>query len=169
MRFGVLAQETGVHRHELGLRRFEGRFRLETAKELRHAVRSAGDHRRAEVMRAGHDIGDDLGVGRIGHGRLEHTDHCGGAWTETNGLADDGRIAVERSRPVPVGEDGRARGLRAVVGGVQQAAKHGAKAHDLEERPANHARLHDPGLASKTNHGEVDRGEITERADGGDA
>ena len=33
------------------------------------------DHRRAQVMRAGHDVRDDLGVGRIRHRRLEHADH----------------------------------------------------------------------------------------------
>ena len=61
-------------------------------------------HRRAEVVRAGHDVRDDLRVGRIGHRRLEHADDRRGARTEPDRLADHGRIAVERRRPEPVGE-----------------------------------------------------------------
>ena len=78
-------------------------------------MRAAGDHRRAEVMRAGHDVRDDLGVGRIGDRRLEDADDRRGARTETDRLADDRRIAVERGGPEAVGEHGRARRLRAVV------------------------------------------------------
>ena len=52
---------------------------------------------------------------------------------------------------------------------VQQAAEHGAKAHHVEERPADDARFHHAGLAAETDHREVDGGEVAERADGGDA
>ena len=52
---------------------------------------------------------------------------------------------------------------------VQQAAEHGAKAHHVEERSADDARFHHARLAAETNHREVDRREVAERADGGDA
>ena len=42
-------------------------------------------------MRAGHDVRDDLGVGRIGHRRLEDADHRGVARAEPDRLADDRR------------------------------------------------------------------------------
>ena len=82
VRLGVLAHHGGVHRGQLGARRFERRPGRQAAEELRHPVRALGDHRRAEVMRAGHHVRDDLGVGRIRHRRLEDADHRGGARTE---------------------------------------------------------------------------------------
>ena len=98
----MLAHHGGVHRGQLGARRFERRAGREAAEELRHPVRAVGDHRRAEVMRAGHDVRDDLGVGRIGHRRLEDADDRRGARTEADGLADHRRIAVERRGPEAV-------------------------------------------------------------------
>src|SRR5437667_1366109 len=91
------------------------------------------------------------------------------ARTEADGLADDARVAVERGRPEPVGEDRRARRPGAIVLRVQQATEHGAQAHHVEERAADDARLHHAGLTAETNHREVDRREVTEGADGRDA
>jgi hypothetical protein len=131
----VLAHHGGVHRGQLGTRRVERHPGRQAAEELRHPMAPAGDHRRPEVMRAGDDVRDDLGVGRIGDRRLEHPDHGGGARTEADGLADDGRVALERGGPEPVGEDRRARRVGAIVAGVQQAAEHGMQAHELRTPP----------------------------------
>ena len=79
---------------ELGARVVDRRVRRQPAEELRHAMRAARHHRRAQVMRAGHDVGDDLGVGRIRHRRLEHADDRRGARAERDRLADHRRIAV---------------------------------------------------------------------------
>ena len=169
VRLGVLAHDGGVHRGQLGARRVERRPGRQAAEELRHPVGAAGDHRRPEVMRAGHHVRDDLGVGRIRDRWLEDADHGGGARTEADGLADHGRVAVERGGPEPVREDRRARRLGTIVVRVQQTAEHGAQAHHVEERPADDARFHHAGLAAETNHREVDRGEVAECADAGDA
>ena len=165
---GVLAQHAGVYRGQLGARRFERGPGRQAPEKLRHAVRAPGDHRRPEVMRARHHVRDDLGGGRIRHGRLEHADHGGGPRTEANRLADHGRVAVERDGPEAMREDRRAGRVGAVVACVQQATEHGAKAHHVEERAADHARLHDARLA-EAEHREVDRREISEGGDGRDA
>ena len=119
-------------------------------------------------MRARHHVRDDLGVRRIGDRWLEDADHRGGARTEADGLADHGRVAVERGRPEPVREDRRARRLGTIVLRVQQAAEHRAKAHHLEERPVDDARLDHAGLVAEANHREVHGRKIAESADGGD-
>ncbi len=138
-------------------------------EELRHPMGAAGHHRRTEVMRAGHHVRDDLGVGGIGDRWLEDTDHGGDARTEADGLADHGRVAVERGDPEPVREDRGARGSGPVVLGVQQTAEHRMKAHHLEERATDDASFHNAGLGAETNQREIDRGEIPEGADGRDA
>ena len=89
--------------------------RLQPPEQLRHAVRAPGDHRGPEMMRARHHVGDDLGVGRIGHRRLQHTDDRGRARTEPHAPADDGRIAVERAAPEPVRQDRDRRCVRPVI------------------------------------------------------
>ena len=66
-------------------------------------------------------------------------------------------------------EDRRARRLGTIVLRVQQTAEHRAKAHHVEERPADDARLDHAGLVAEANHREVHGREVAERADGGDA
>ena len=119
-------------------------------------------------MRARHHVGDDLGVGRIRDGRLEHADHRGTARAERDGPADDRGIAVERRGPEALGQHHDARRIRPIVGGVEQAAEHGAKAHHLEVRAADHAGLHHAGLA-ESEEGEIDGREIAEVRDRGRA
>ena len=169
IRLGMLANHRGVHRGQLGPRGLERNPWRETAEELRHPVAAVRDHRRAEVMRARHHVRDDLGVGGIGHRWLEDADHRGGARAKADDPADDGRIAVQCSRPEPVREDRRPRGFRAIVLRVQEAAEHGAKPHHVEERPADDARFDDPGLAAEAEHREINGREVSEGADGGDA
>ena len=72
-------------------------------------MRAAGDHRRIEVMRARHDVGDDFRVGRIGHRRLEDADDGRGARPEADGSADYRGIAVERADPEAMCEHRHAR------------------------------------------------------------
>ena len=168
IRLGVLTQHGRMHGCQLGARRLERGPGRESAEQLRHPVAPVGDHRGAQVVRAGHHVRDDLGVGRIGHRRFEDADHRGGARTEADRLADHGRIAVERGRPEPVRQDRRPGRLGPIVARVQQPAEHRAKAHHVEERPVHDARLHHAGLAAEANHREVDRGEITEGPDSRD-
>ena len=87
----------------------------ETAEELRHPVRTTGDHQRAEMMRARDDVGDDLRVGRIRHRRLEDADDRRGARAEADGPADHGRIAGKCRAPEAVRQDGGARRAWPVV------------------------------------------------------
>src|SRR6516162_2157255 len=149
-----------------GLERDAGR---ESAEELRHPMRPVGDHRGPQMMRARHNVRDDLGVSRIRDRRLEDADHRGGPRTETDGRADDIRVAVERRRPEPVSEDRRPGRVGTIVIRVQQAAEHRAKAHHVEERTTDDARLDHAGLAAETTQREVHRGEVAEGGDGRDA
>ncbi len=65
--FGMLLHHGGVDRAQLGAGLFERRAGGEAAEQLGHAMDAAGDHGGREMMRAGDDVGDDLGFGRIGH------------------------------------------------------------------------------------------------------
>ena len=85
------------------------------AEQLGHPMRALGDHRRAEVMRTGHDVRDDFGLGRIRHRRLEHADDRRGARPETDRLADHRRIALERRRPEAIRQHGGASRVGTVV------------------------------------------------------
>ena len=92
-----------------------------------------GDHRRPEVVRARHDVRDELRLLRIGHGWFEDADDGCGARAETDCLANYGWVALEHRRPEPVCEHHRASCGGAVIGSVQHAAKHRAKSHHLEK------------------------------------
>jgi hypothetical protein len=126
-------------------------------------VRALGVHRGAEVVRARHHVRDDLGVGRVRHGRLENADDGGGDRTEAEAPADHRGIAVERARPEAMRQDRRRRRPRAVVLGAQQAAEHGTQTHHGEERSADDAGAHDAWF-TQADEREVDGGEITEGA-----
>ena len=151
----MLANDRGVRRGQLGARHFERRAGREAAEQLRHAVGAVGDHRRAEMVRAGHDVRDDFGVGRIRHGGLEHADDRRRARAETDRFADHGRVAVERRDPEPVREDRHSRRLRAIVLRVEEAAENGTKPHHVEERSGDDASPHNARLAAEPDHREV--------------
>ncbi len=163
------AHHRRVRRGQLGARRVERHARREAAEEIRHPVGAVGNHRRAEVMRAGHDVRDEFGLGRIRHRGLEHAHHRRSARTEPDGLADHAGIAVQRGGPEPVGEHRSARRFRTIVLRVEQAAEHRAKPHHVEIRAADHTSPYDARLAAETDHRELDRGEVAECADAGDA
>ena len=153
-----------MHRLELGARRFQFCARRKPAEELRHPMLAAGHHRRRQMMRAGDDVGDELGLGRIRHGRLEDADNGRRAGAEANGLAEHLRIAVERGGPEAVRQHRRARRVLPIVARAEQAADHRAQPHHLEVRPADDAGANDARLA-EADHGEVDGGEVAERGD----
>ena len=170
VRLRVLAHHRRMQGGQLRPCRFQRDAGRQAAEQLGHAVGAFGHHRRAEVMWTGHHVRDDLRLLRIGHGRLEHADHGGGARTDADGLADDTRVAVEGGGPETMCEDHRTRGRGTVVGGAEQAAEHGPEPHDLEERPVDDSGLHHTRLAEvESHHREVDGGEIAERGDGGGA
>ena len=121
------------------------------------------------MVRARHDVRDELRLLRIGHGWFEDADDGRDAWTETNRLANHGRVALEHRRPEPVREHHRARRPGAIIGGVQQAAEHRAKSHDVEKRPVDDTSLHDARLLAEADQREVDGGKIAERGDRRDA
>ena len=81
--------------------------------------------------------------------------------SEPDRLADDRRIALERRRPEAVRQHRRARRLRPVVAGVEQAAEHRPQAHDLEVRAADDAGADHARLA-EADHREADGGEVAE-------
>ncbi len=150
---------------KLRARGFEVRAGREPPEQLGHPVHAAIDHRGVEVMRARHDVRDDLGLRRIRHRWLDDAhDRCG-AIAESYRPADDGRIALPRGRPEAVCQHRRARGLRAIVGRTEQPAQHRPEPHHLEVRAADDTGAYDAGLA-EADHRELDDGEVAERADG---
>src|SRR4029079_3938 len=112
-------------------RRYEATGR-EPAKELRHAVDASLDHRRIEMVRAGDDVGDDLGFLRVRHRGFEDPDNGGGPIAQPDNLADHPRIALERTRPEAIGEHGRAFGVPAIVLWTEEAAHDRTKPHHVE-------------------------------------
>ena len=160
----------GVHHRrvdglQLGSGPFQRRARREPPEELGHAVPAFFLHRRPEVVRARHDVRDDLCLGRVGHRGLEDADDRRVAGTQTNDLADDGRIGVEHRRPEPVSQDRDRRRLGPVVAGIDQPPERRPEPHDVEERSVDHARRHDARLPAEPDQREVDGGEIAERGD----
>ena len=118
----MLLNHRAVGRAQLGASRVEVGAGGKPAEQLGHAMHAAVDHRRVEMVRAGHDVGDDFGLGGIGHRRFDDADDGGGAIAEPDGLADHRRIALERRGPEAIREHRGTRRLRPVVGRVEQAA-----------------------------------------------
>ncbi len=109
-------------------------------------------------MRAGHDVGDDLGLGGIRHGWLEHA-HDGRhspteAGVQPDGLADEGWVTFER-RPETIGQHHRAGCIRAVVARVEQPADHWTQPHHVEIRASDDPRAELARLA-EPDHSEPD-------------
>src|SRR5438445_11208911 len=107
---------------------------------------AAGDHGCGEVVRAGHHVGNNLGLLRIGDARLEHADYGGSSIThgpaaEAHGLTDHRGIFSESGCPEAVGENDDAGGLGSVVLRADETAEDRMEAHHVKERPANHAAL----------------------------
>ena len=118
-------------------------------------------HRRVQMMRARHDVRDDLGLRRIGNARFEDADDGGRAVSEPDRFSDHRRVALQRGGPEAMGEHGGARRPRAVIGRVEQAAPLSTQAHDLEIRSADDARA-DHTRFAQADHREIDRREVAE-------
>ncbi len=167
-RIGVrmLALHGSVYRAQLRARRFQIRARRQPGEQFRHAMYAAGHHGGRKMMRAGDDVGDDLGVLRIRDARLQNTHHRGRARieerTEADCFAEHRRIALQRRRPESIGQDHRAGGIGAVILRIQQPAEDRTQPHGLEIGAAHHAGRHCARL-SQSGHGEAERGEIAER------
>ena len=93
------------------------------------------------MMRTGHHIDQDLGLRRILHRRLQHTDDGGSTRIEPNGPADHGRIALQRVLPETISQHTGAGSIRTIVVLIKQPSQHGAQAHHLEVRAVDHAGL----------------------------
>ena len=145
----MLAHDRRVYARELGAGRIKRGGRRQPPEQLRHAVPSVGDHRRPEMVRAGHDIRDELRLLRIGHGWFEDADDGRDAWTETDRLANHGWVALEYVHPEPVCEHHSACCPRAFIGAVQQTAERRAKSHHVEKRSVDDTSLHDARLVAE--------------------
>ena len=95
IRLGMGLDDGAVHGAKLRPRRFEIHAGCQPAEQLRHPVDASVHHRRVEMVRARHDVGDDFGLLRIRHRRFEHADDGGGSVAQPDDLADDGRVALE--------------------------------------------------------------------------
>src|SRR5437879_5872504 len=131
----------------------------ETAKELRHAVQAASDHGCREVMRAGDDVGDDLGILRIRNGGFQNADDGGrpithGAPAEANGFAEDGRLLPKTRRPETISKNGDADRFGTVILRSDETAEDRVQAHNFEVVAADNARLNHARLA-QADHGEL--------------
>src|SRR3989441_9742013 len=114
---------------ELSARRLESCTGRELAKELRHPMDAPVLHGRREMMRAGHNVGNDFSVGRILERGFEDADDSGRsiaeAAAEAKGFPDDGRIALDGARPEAIGQDGDASGFRTSSSGPMRRPRTG--------------------------------------------
>ena len=134
----------------------------EAAEELGHPMHASIDHRRVEVMRAGDDVGDDLGFRGIRDRRFQDADDRRRTIAEADSFADQSGIAAERCRPEAVGQHRYSGGVRPIVSRIDQPPAHRTETHHFEVRATDDAGLDDTGLA-EPDHRERDGGEITER------
>ena len=165
----VFADDGGMHGAQLRARVLQRDARRKTTEELRHPMRAPRLHRRAKVVRAGDDVGDDFGIGRVGHRGLEDAYHRRWARSEAYRSPNNRWVSIERGRPESISQDRGRRGVRPIISRVQEAAKHRTKTHHLEERSVDDAGLDHAGHGPKTDQGKVDRGELAKRGDAGDA
>jgi hypothetical protein len=136
-------------------------------------MEAVGDHGGGKVMRAGDDVGDDLGICGIGDGGFEDADDGGrpiakDTAIEANGSANDGRIFFESGGPETIREHNDAGRFGTVVLRSDETAENGVEAHDFEIGAAN-----DPSLNfarfTQADHRKADGREISERREGVDA
>src|SRR5438270_2327519 len=94
----------GVDRAQLYTSLIEGHTRSEAAEECGHAMHTAGDHGRGEVMGAGNDVADNFSILRVRDRGLEDADDGSGAIAhrsaaEAKGFTENGGIFSERGGP----------------------------------------------------------------------
>jgi len=124
VRLGMLFNHRGVGDPELRPRLFQSRARGQPAEQLRHAVDAPGDHGGREVVRAGDDVGDDLGLCGIRDGRLQHPDDGRDPRAQLDDLSEHRGVAMQRGRPKVVRQDHGAGGGWTVVPHVEQPPHH---------------------------------------------
>ena len=160
VRLRVLFDHGAVNRAQLRESGIQIGSRSEPAEEVRHPMHAAFDHGRVQMMRTGHDVRDDLGLRRVGHGWLEDADDRRAAIAQPDHFSNRRLIAVQSGRPEAVCEHRRASRLRAVVVRVEEASADRAKAHDVEVGAADDSRAHDARLP-EPDHCELDGREVT--------
>ena len=149
-----------VPRAQFGGRGLEGRARRQAREDLGHAVLAPRDHRRRQMMRARHDIRDNLRRHRIRHRGFENTDDRpyprAVATVQPHPLPDHAWIGVKRPAPEPIRQHYRACGVRPIVGCRQQPSQHWAQPHHFEVVAIHHTRRNLPRRA-QPHHREIDR------------
>src|SRR5260370_7687948 len=81
------------------------------------------------MMRTGDDVGYEFRLRGVRNRWLEHSDDGGLAGAEPDGFVQHRRIALQDGGPEAVGQHSGARGGRAVVPHVEEAAENGAQHH----------------------------------------
>src|SRR5215831_17956789 len=127
------------------------------------------NHRGGEMVRARHNVSDDLGVRWVRDGRLEHTDDRSGSRSyrpasQTHRLTEHIWVAMQRGRPEAISQDDDAGRVRPVVLRPDQTAQRRLEPHHVEIGPAYNAGL-DCARLTQTDHRETDRREVAKLAD----
>src|SRR5580704_5676488 len=169
----MLRHHRGVGGAELSARLLQSCARCKPSKKFGHAMNAAFHHGRGEVVWAGHDIGDDLGIGWIGDGRLEHADDGAaarphGTAAETHGFAEDAWIAMKCRRPETIGQNDDTVSFRTIVLRADETAEDRVQSHHFKILAVDYARLNLARIA-QADHGKADRREIAELTNGAGA
>src|SRR5580658_6560824 len=106
----MLRRHRTVHGAQFGASLFESGSRRQPSEQFRHAVNAAFHHRRGEMVRTGHHIGDDFGVRGIGDRGFEHADDSAtsrthGTAAEPYGFAEDARVTMKGGGPETIGQN----------------------------------------------------------------
>src|SRR5438270_10192625 len=105
-----------VDRAQLNTSLIEGHTRSEATEKFGHAMHTAGDHGRGEVVGAGNDVADNFSILRVWDGGFENADDGSGAIAhrsaaEAKGFTENSGIFSERGGPERVGKNDDARGV----------------------------------------------------------
>src|ERR1700747_1463515 len=111
------------------------------------------------MMWAGDNVGNDFCTGGILDRGFEDADDRGSSVAEAapkaKDLTDDRRIALDRGRPEPVGQDDHAGGFGPIVLRADETAEDRMEAHHVKIGAVNDSGANFPGLA-EADHGETD-------------
>jgi hypothetical protein len=146
---------------DLGLSLLDRGARRNAREHVRHSVRAAVHHRRIQVVRAGDDVDEKVGLAGERRRGLENADDRDRPAVHAELPADHIAFAAELPLPVLGRQHHHGDGGRSVIPLVERTSQHGAQPHHREVVAADDARL-DLNGSAEPEHRERHGGELGE-------